>query len=556
MKKFLILLSLFLLMTMPIPSAAAQGDYYFAVENEIVHVYINADGTMSIDYTWVFVNQPNAHIIDYVDVGMPNYYFDMSTVSADVDGTPVSVSEGDYAGDGSGFAIVLGGRAIPAGQRGTVHAYIGRVERVLYPDTDNEAYASVNFAPTWFGSQYVTGNTELSVIFHLPPGVQPEEPRWHAAPSGFPSEPQAGFDNEGRITYTWYSANANAYTQYTFGASFPRSYVPAEAIYTPPAEPLIDLEALLPTLFVCCFIGLFFGLPILGVIKANRRRLKYLPPKISIEGHGIKRGLTAVEAAILMEQPLDKVMTMILFGVIKKGAAEVVKRDPLELAFANTPPEGLHQYEKDFLKAFREKNIGPRRKLLQDMTIALVRSVADKMKGFSRKETIEYYKAIMEKAWAQVEAANTPEVKSQKFDENLEWTMLDKDYDDRTRRVMTGPVFVPSWWGHYDPTYRPLSTSSRPIATSTGKQLTSAGGGAKALPGADFAASVVSGVQNFSTKVLGNVGMFTERVTGTTNPPPAATTSRYSGGSGGSSCACACACACAGCACACAGGGR
>jgi len=30
------------------------------------------------------------------------------------------------------------------------------------------------------------------------------------------------------------------------------------------------------------------------------------PPKISIEGHGIKRGLTAVEAAILMEEPLDR----------------------------------------------------------------------------------------------------------------------------------------------------------------------------------------------------------------------------------------------------------
>ena len=59
--------------------------------------------------------------------------------------------------------------------------------------------------------------------------------------------------------------------------------------------------------------------------------MQYMPPKIAIEGHGIKRGLTAVEAAILMEQPLDKVMTMILFGVIKKNAAEVVTRDPLEI---------------------------------------------------------------------------------------------------------------------------------------------------------------------------------------------------------------------------------
>lgn len=551
MKRRLLSLAVLIVVILAISvPAAAQGNYYFAVENEIVHVYINADGTMSLDYTWVFANQPGSHVIDYVDVGMPNYYFDMSTASADVDGVPVSVSQGDYEGNGSGFAVVLGGRAIPAGQRGTVHAYVGRVERVLYPDSDVETDASAVFAPTYFGSQYVTGNTQLSVVFHLPPGVQPEKPRWHAAPSGFPSEPQAGFDNEGRITYTWYSATANAHTQYKFGASFPRSYVPADAIYTPPAAPLINWGAVAPFLIMCCFGIFFFGFPILGVINANRRKLKYLPPKISIEGHGIKRGLTAVEAAILMEQPLDKVMTMILFSVIKKGAAEVVKRDPLELTFAKTEPADLHQYEKDFLKAFGEKNPAPRRKLLQDMTIALVRSVSDKMKGFSRKETVDYYKSIMEKAWQQVEAADTPEVKSQKFDENLEWTMLDKDYDDRTRRTMTGPVFMPTWWGHYDPRYSGRTT----VPTSSGgKSLTSAGGGTKSLPGADFAASVVGGVQSFSNKVLGNVNTFTEKVTGTTNPPPKPSSSSYRGGSGGG---CACACACAGCACACAGGGR
>ena len=88
---------------------------------------------------------------------------------------------------------------------------------------------------------------------------------------------------------------------------------------------------------------MFVGMPIYGVIQGQRRKLNYLPPKVSIEGHGIKRGLTAVEAAILMEQPLDKMMTMILFGVIKKGAAEVVTRDPLELAFAKEQPAELHQ---------------------------------------------------------------------------------------------------------------------------------------------------------------------------------------------------------------------
>jgi hypothetical protein len=175
------------------------------------------------------------------------------------------------------------------------------------------------------------------------------------------------------------------------------------------------------------------------------------------------------------------------------------------------------------------------------------------MKGFSRKETIEYYKRIMETAWEQVQKADTPEVQMAFFDQQLEWTMLDREYDDRSRRVFHGPVFVPWWWGNYDPTYR-----TGPITASGGGQVSapsqSTGSGRTSLPGADFAASVVGGVQSFSQRVIGNVNDFTSRVTNVTNPPPKPTTSGRSMGGGGRGCACAC--ACAGCACACAGGGR
>ena len=297
----------------------------------------------------------------------------------------------------------------------------------------------------------------------------------------------------------------------------------------------------------CSFFALmFFGAPIMGVVSNRKRKMKYLPPKIAIEGHGIKRGLTAVEAAILMEQPLDKVMTMILFGLVKKEAAEVIQRDPLKVKAIEPQPDDLRAYEIKFLNAFTESaNLAQRRKALQELTVALIRSVQDKMKGFSRKETIEYYKNINARAWAQIEAAGTPEVKSQMYAESLEWTMLDKDYDDRTRRTFTGPVFVPMWWGRYDPAYgsRGGAKVSMPTASS----------GRSSIPGTAFASSVVTGVQNFSSKVIGDLTGFTSKVTNVTNPPPKPTSSgsRSSGGGG-----CACACACAGCACACAGGGR
>ena len=554
MKKRLLAIAIVFVLAFSLVSPALAQEYYFQVEKETVHVYWNSDGTSSLDYTWVVNNQASGHAIEYWDVGMPNGNYSLSGSSADVNGVPVSLSTSDYTGDGSGFAIVLGGQSIPPGQRGTVHVYIGRVERVLYPSTEDDTHASAVFIPSYFGSQYLTGTTDLTMTYHLPPRVQPDEPRWYAAPSGFPAEPQTGFDNEGRIIYTWHNPSANGWSEYKFGASFPKTYIPETAIVTAPAFDFGGLIAsVMGNLFniLCCgfFAFMFLGMPIISAVQGQRRKLKYLPPKISIEGHGIKRGLTAVEAAILMEQPLDKVMTMILFGVIKKEAAEVVKRDPLELSFAKEEPADLHQYERDFLKAFGETKLPARRKLLEEMTVSLVRSVSDKMKGFSRKETIDYYKSIMERAWGQVEAADTPEVKSEKFDENLEWTMLDKDYDDRTRRTFHGPVYVPMWWGHYDPTYRPVGTSMRPVSAPIS-------GGSRALPGADFAASVVGGVQNFSTKVIGNVSSFTEKITGVTNPPPKPVASSGRSGGGRSGGGCACACACAGCACACAGGGR
>ncbi|HSJ86639.1 MAG TPA: hypothetical protein VK909_05465 [Anaerolineales bacterium] len=539
------------LLTVP---AFAQ-DYYFSLDKEVVNVYWNSDGTLALDYLLTFTNQPGGHSIEFVDVGMPNGNFDFNSIRADVNGSPLSISH-DFQGSGSdGFAVEMGRHAIPPGETGTVHVFVGSVSQVLHKDDQDSDYASAVFAPLYFQSNVITGTTDITVTYHLPPGVQPNEPRWHAAPAGFPSEPQTAVDPQGRLTYTWQNPNASGSRQYTFGASFPKKYVPSGSIVTVNIPSFSVSPGAIFSFFCLALLGfMFLGVPILSAVAGSRRKLQYLPPRISIEGHGIKRGLTAVEAAILLGEPLDKVMTMILFGVIKKNAAQVSSRDPLQVDVTDPMPGDLHEYERTFLLAFREPNAQTRRNLLQEMTVKLVRSVSEKMKGFSRRETIEYYKNIMEKAWQQVEQADTPEVKSELFDKNLEWTMLDRDYNDRTRRVFTGPVFMPMWWPRYDPTFgRSIPTSRGSSSPSSTPSMPSV----PRLPGADFAASVAVGMQTFSQRVIGNVTDFTTRVTNVTNPPPKPSAGSYGGrpgGGGGRSCACAC--ACAGCACACAGGGR
>jgi len=555
MNKRILVLGLAAILSLLLPLNAFAQTYSFSLDKMDVHVYWNDDGTISIDYVLVFTNDPFASPIDFVDVGLPNPNFNINSIYADVNGNPIShIADSPYVTDG--VELGLGTNAIQPGDTGVVHVVVGTVDQVLYPDDKDKAYVSGVFSPTWYDKEFVQGDTDISVTYHLPPGVQPEEPRWHSSPSGFPSEPTTGIDEEGRVTYTWQNPSADGYTQYKFGASFPQQYVPESAVVRP--DPFaflsnISLDNLLP--FLC--VGFFVLMTIWSMISNRRRKMKYLPPKIAIEGHGIKRGLTAIEAAILMEKPMDQILTLILFATIKKNAAQVVARDPLEIKILKPIPDDLRQYELDFLAAFDEKNVKAKRKALQKMMVNLVKSVSKKMKGFSRRETITYYRDITKKAWDQVEAADTPEVKAEKYDDVMEWTMLDREYEDRTRDVFrTGPVFVPFWWHRYDPGYSP-STVSRPSGAPKLTPSSTTGGGVSmpTLPGSTFAASIVTGAQGFSSGVIGNISDFTSGVTRVTNPPPKSTSSSRSRSSGGGS-SCACACACAGCACACAGGGR
>jgi hypothetical protein len=548
-----------LLLSLTATSAYAQT-YLFQVDSLDVGVYANTDGTSSIDYQIIFTNSAQADPIDFVDIGVPNDSYSLSNVSAEIDGASISdIQNSQYVKPG--VAVGLGPRSIAPGKSGTLHVRINNVSRVFYPSTAEgvKDYASLEFSPTWFGSEYVTGSTKTTMTLFLPPGINPDEPRYHAVRGGWTgsSEPESGYDKDGRVFYRWTSDSANAHTQYTFGASFPAKLIPADSIVKEPPFK-IDIEDICCGAVVLGFIGSFIWGIYESIWGAKKRKLQYLPPKISVEGHGIKRGLTAVEAAVLMEQPIDRVLTMILFSLVKKNAAAVISKDPMTVKAVDPQPEGLQEYEKSFLKALLNEDKKVRTRDLQTMIIDLVKSIGEKMKGFSRKETLAYYKDIMDRAWAQVETAETPTVKMEKFDQYMDWTMLDDKFGDRTQEVFrTQPVFLPTWWGRYDPTYSSQYSGGGSFTGTNAAPSTGSGGNIQmpSLPGADFAASMVGGIQNFSSKVVGDLTSFTSGVTDKTNPVPVVSSSGSRGGGGGGG-GCACACACAGCACACAGGGR
>jgi hypothetical protein len=551
-----------------VPGAWAQ-DYKFSLDRNVSRVYVNRDGSADIEYWLTYTCAANAHPIDIIDVGMPNGTYDLSSAEA-------WFSEGAGGGEeiplydirtsewlDTGVEVHLESYTLQPGEQGTLHLWIN-VAQMVYPDSSDEAYASVEFSPTYYDSANLTGTTYLSIELAFPPGVTNEETRYH----------DREFDQvdviDDRIVFIYTYPDAKGTDHPLHGISFPASYV--DVVNKAPVvigtggggvSSWLNSDALFTTVCVGGVLGIIVIAPVLSIVRSNKRKMKYLPPELSVEGVGIKRGLTAVEAAILLEKPLNKVLTMIMFGLVKKRAIIVTSEDPLRLELADPLPQHeWRKYEEDFLAA-----IGPKGKLkegeLRTMLIELIKSVNKRMKGFSRKETIAYYASIVDRAWGQVTDESTPEVKSQYFDRNLEWMMMDDAFEERTERTFrTGPVIMPPWWAYYRP-WVPMVRSSRTGGgrASTGPSRGSSGGGRQitlpTLPGAAFASTVVTGMERTAGGIVSRLQDFTGGITRRTNPPPVSTSSgsrSSSHRSGG--CACACACACAGCACACAGGGR
>jgi len=534
-----------LLLGLAIPGWA---DYSFRVDENASAVRINKDGSADLAYHLVFFCNEDGQAIDIVDIGMPNNSYGLSSATASVNGLPLSdIRVSEYVKP-YGVEVHLGENEIQPGKKGTLDFKI-RVETMVYPDTKDTAYASVEFSPTWYGSKYTSGMTDLAVYFVFPEGVTRDEARYHQTPFT-----QAWVDSSDRVVYLFRNSEASPSTRYTFGASFPRRYV--TKVFTPPKKnPFAFLLGFFQLLNGCScnfmFWAFLIGIIVLNVVRANRRKLKYLPPKLGIEGVGVKRGLTAVEAGVLEELPLSKLLTMILFGLVKKGVVRVASRDPLRLevvtATLSAQLDKLNPYEKGFTNAVG-KDGKIVEKELRESLVDLIKSVNDKMRGFSRKETVAYYKTIASQAWDQVSKAETPQVRTETLSENLEWLLMEKESDKRMQDTFSSRTFiVPTWWGHYDRSYSAPASVPSP-----------GGGGMPSisvpeLPGANFANSMVSGMQSFSNRLVGNLAGFTAGVTQVTNPPPVSSSGHSSGGGGHS---CACACACAGCACACAGGGR
>ena len=513
--------------------ASAQRQYH--LDHEWTKIWINQDGSIDLlyDISLTLDSGPN---INFVNVGQPQGDFTIGE-AMDQQGHVLAASD---TSSGSDYKVQVNlYQPLTAGQ--TVRFNLTtNVASMIYEDETNPGNVGMQFTPTWWQEATVAN---LRVLIVQPPGVTKENVRT-----------MVDWDNaetvDDRLEVYWERHNLAPNQKYTFGASFPKefigSYVAAPTFWQRYGSYFLILGVIVVAV---------------GAIIYVARKRPYLIPKISMETLGVRHGLTAVEASLLLEMAPPKIVTEILYSLLQKRAIWAEPTNPsLKLKImqpyqdkvgpAETP---LRYYEIDFLNAIKEDGALDEEKLAQTVN-TLRDTVEEKLRGYCRRDTIDYYRKIAEKAWEQVEQAGTPELASKAYDEQLLWLFLDPDYKTRTQTAFRDRAFEPSplwlwyWYSyshyHPHPTYKPnVETPTQAAKPPT-------------IPGADFANNIASAVESTSNSIVANLEKFANAIV----PAAAASKASHEPARQGASCvcacaACACACACVSCACACAGGG-
>ena len=214
----------------------------------------------------------------------------------------------------------------------------------------------------------------------------------------------------------------------------------------------------------------------------SRRKNKYLPAIAQVEGGGIKRGLTAPQAAVLLELPLGKVLTLVIFGLLKKGLVTMTSENPLTVEVAEpyrtsrgkrmkiASKEGIaiHNYEQPFLDRLLAEKGTPVEKVKLDSPMkTLIVGTAGRLKGFDLSDSKDYYQRIVKRAWREAESIGEIEERTEAVDRNFDWMMMDPDWSGRFNTWGSGGYHYHPSWSRSHSSGGGASTPSSPSTPAT-----------------------------------------------------------------------------------------
>jgi len=539
MVKRVCLLVILLILAFAVSSAGfvkAQNIVY-SIDHQWAQIYINQDGT--IDLTYNITLTVTSGVIHGFYVGQPKGDFTPSQ-AVDQYGNQLHVSD---ASSGSNYRVdVTLNQPLTAGNS-IWFTVTTNVAGMISNDTQNPGNLGMQFAPEW--TDIPINDVRVQIV--LPSGVTTSDVK---TTQNFYNSTSTV---EGRLAVFWQIPGLQPNEQHIVGVSFPAKYMPN---YNPTQSSggLSGLANIIP-LIVLPIIAIIIIIAFVGVA----RKSTYSSPKVSMETLGIKRGLTAVEASYLLDLKPTQIVTEILYSLLQKRAIWAQETKP-SLKLQVLPPyenkkgnaeNPLRYYEIDFLSSLKADGTLDEEKLAH--TIMFLRdTVEQKMQGYSRKDTVDYYKKIVDQAWIQVQQAGTAELASNAYNEQLLWLMLDPNQKTRTETAFQNRVFQPDplwfWWWYGYTTYHPNPTYKPNV------QAPAQSAKPPAIPGAEFANNIATSVEKTSNNFVVSIEKFANAIV-----PPAPKAS-HEPAHHGADCvcacaACACACACVSCACACAGGG-
>jgi hypothetical protein len=516
----------------------AQSIQYH-LNHEYAKIWINQDGTIDLLYDIKITCDQGT--INYVNMGQPNGDFTIGEAKDKENRTlqTADVSEGNnYRARVYLYTPISTTESIQ-------FTLLTNVGYMIWEDEENPGNVGMQFIPCWWDDAEVH---ELRVSVVLPSNVTKHVvkcvPDWN------------GTDIEdGRLVLYWERNDLQPGDRFPrdtddlsyCGVSFPEEYV--EHYFVPER----GVVAFLKNYGVWIGVFVFFVCIVGGIVYVVRKG-NYVKPVMRMETLGIRRGLTAVEASYLLGLKPTKIVTAILYSLLKKRAVWATSTKPsVKLKIVKEREKPLRYYENTFLKAIKKDGNLSEEKLGRTI-MELREEVEEKLRGYCRRDTMKYYEKIVAKAWEQVEQAGTAQLASKAYDEQLLWLLLDENFESRTENTFQTRGFEPEplwfwyWYGyHYQPQPEYKPTTTPPSGPTVPPKI----------PGADFANNIATAVEGTANNIVVNLEKFANAIIPA--PPPSQKTSRQPAHHR-SSCACACAacacvCACVSCACACASGG-
>ncbi len=607
-----LLIFLLLLGILIIPATATMAQSFdFSVPELRMEVFVLPDGSAHIIYNIAFANNPFGDPITIIDIATPNENYDLSNMTASIDGAELSDIRVSEFID-TGVEIHLHDRPVAPGETSTLR-FAFTMPDMVYQDTTDSEYASFRIRPTEFDPSMVSGVSDIWIAIHTLPGIDESELLYQ----NVPFTDKINYEDHSVASWRW--ENGSVLDENLVAVSFPKrgmTNVIEQSSIDLAVEWLEDnpnariiLGALTLLLFGFAFLRLtggtglvLLGILGLGVVAAlvvnplyqlillplsmisvalvewilSRKKPRYFPAVVQVEGGGIKRGLTAPEAAVVLELPLNKILMLILFGLLEKGIFKQIADEPLavEIApeFISTGADRearqkdrlrvaqnlgivIRLYEHRFIDLLDKKSGTPVHKIDFSLPMkALIKHTASKMKGFDLSDTKDYYRSIIKKAMDKASKIGEIPDRERYLDSNLQWLLLDDDYPT----VFRAPNY------HYRPIWvRPFPSSDRMSMPSSPRS---------SAPGRTSFTDVAASFSGWTEKTMGRLAdsiapgalkvegpagavnlSGIDRVTGDVFTALSESSSSGGGSSGGG---CACACAGCACACACAGGGR